>query len=106
MTASYAEGKRVGELRRPAGRRTASRDRAAIIEALNDLGYEPGPEDPSTVRLCNCPFRSVADIAPDLICGMNHQLVRGLLDGLGLDAAGAVLAPAPPNCCLTVAVPQ
>lgn len=99
---AYADGKRIGALRRASGRRSAARKRADLLDALVDLGYEPGSVADPAVRLCNCPFRSVADVAPDLVCGMNHELVRGLLDGLDLDPADAVLDPAPPQCCVTI----
>jgi predicted ArsR family transcriptional regulator len=56
--------------------------------------------------LCNCPFRAAAQVAPELICGMNHQLIRGLLEGIGLDGSAVTLDPAPPSCCLTVGVPR
>jgi predicted ArsR family transcriptional regulator len=101
MEASYelarAEGKRIGEERRPASGRRA---RAAVIGALNDLGYEPveGAED--TVRLRNCPFRAVADLAPELVCGMNCQLVAGVMEGAGLDASGARPGGVAPDCCV------
>jgi predicted ArsR family transcriptional regulator len=101
-----AEGQRVGVLRRPPGRATAKRQRAAVVDALTDLGYEPAPENPDRVRLRNCPFRAVADVAPELVCGMNCELVGGLIEGLGLDSARVALDPAPPSCCLTVAVPR
>jgi predicted ArsR family transcriptional regulator len=103
---AHAEGVRVGALRRPAGRPTSKRNRAAVADALTDLGYEPSSEDESRLRLRNCPFRSAAEVAPDLVCGMNHELVAGLLEGLGLDRARVRLDPAPPNCCLTVAAPR
>jgi predicted ArsR family transcriptional regulator len=101
---AYDEGRRAGSLRRPVGRPTAKGSRASVTGALTDLGYEPAETDGSTLRLRNCPFRAAAQIAPELICGMNHQLVRGLLDGLGLDADQVALAPSPPDCCLTVNV--
>jgi predicted ArsR family transcriptional regulator len=105
LRVAYDEGVRVGALRRPAGRSTAKRNRAAISEALTDLGYEPSAQDESRLRLRNCPFRSAAEVAPELVCGMNLELVAGLLEGLGLDRARVSLDPAPPNCCLTVATP-
>jgi predicted ArsR family transcriptional regulator len=100
------EGLRVGALRRPVGRPSAKRQRAAVTDALTDLGYEPTPEDSQRLRLRNCPFRSAAAVAPELVCGMNHALVGGLVEGLGLDRTRVVLDPAPPNCCLTVAIPR
>jgi predicted ArsR family transcriptional regulator len=105
FTLARAEGRRVGELRRPAGRTGVSRHRAAVLAALSDLGYEPTHETPTAVRLRNCPFRSAADVAPDLVCGMNCELVGGLVEGMGHDRSAVALDPAPPNCCLTVTLP-
>jgi predicted ArsR family transcriptional regulator len=110
MAVARAEGQRVGALRRPVGRSSAKRCRVAAVEALTDLGYEPAADERATdkapMRLRNCPFRALADVAPDLICGMNHELVSGLFDGLGLDLAVVALDPLPPNCCVTVAFPR
>jgi predicted ArsR family transcriptional regulator len=110
MVVARTEGKRVGALRRPVGRASAKRGRIAAVEALTDLGYEPVADEAARstapVRLRNCPFRVVADVAPELICGMNHELVSGLVDGLGLDRAVVALDPLPPNCCVTVAFPR
>lgn len=103
---AYAEGRRVGELRKPAGRAGSKGRRTAVMGALDDLGYEPQQTDDATVRLRNCPFRAVADVAPDLVCGMNCELVAGLLEGLGLDRGRVALQPDPPNCCVTLAVPR
>jgi len=106
LEVAYAEGKRVGALRKPPGRLGAKRNRAAVVDALTDLGYEPAEVERDTLRLHNCPFRAVADVAPELVCGMNCELVGGLLEGLGLDRNRVALAPSPPDCCLTVAVPR
>jgi predicted ArsR family transcriptional regulator len=106
LAVARAEGERVGTLRRPPGRPSTKRNRAAIVDALTDLGYEPAPEEAATLRLRNCPFRSVANVAPDLVCGMNCELVSGLVEGLGMDEARVALDPKPPNCCVTVAVPR
>ena len=100
------EGERIGSLRRPAGRPSPKRDRAAVVDTLTDMGYEPAPEAAGSLRLRNCPFRTVADVAPSLVCNMNCALVSGLVEGLGLDPARVTLDPAPPNCCLTVSVPR
>ena len=98
------EGRRIGELRSPrSGTRRAARE-DLLIDSLTALGYEPSATTAGTVRLRNCPFRSAAQVAPGLVCGMNCELVAGLLDGLGLDPAAATLDPAPPQCCVTVAV--
>jgi predicted ArsR family transcriptional regulator len=96
------EGRRIGEQRRPSGRRRA---RSAAITALDDLGYEPAERDGTTWRLRNCPFRAVADLAPELVCGMNCELIAGLLEGVGLDASGAQPGGVAPDCCVVAVLP-
>jgi len=104
MVVARAEGKRIGELRLGSGRSGSKHEKARLLDSLVALGYEPVLEEPSTIRLRNCPFRSAAEVAPDLVCGMNCELVAGLLEGLELDPSAAELAPSPPDCCVTVAV--
>jgi predicted ArsR family transcriptional regulator len=98
-----SEGRRIGEQRRSPARRQA---RSAVIGALDDLGYEPAPDEGTTVRLRNCPFRALADLAPDLVCGMNRELVAGLLEGTGLDADGAQPGGIAPDCCVVAVLPR
>jgi predicted ArsR family transcriptional regulator len=99
LAAAADEGRRVGALRRPAGRCSRAETLACARRALDDLGYEPEP-DGREVRLRNCPFHAVVDVAPELVCGLNERFVSGLLDGLGGRGVTAVLAPAPPDCCV------
>lgn len=66
---------------------------------LEALGYEPVADGPD-LRLRNCPFGSVADEFPPLVCGMNLALVRGMLAGAGLPEERAVLDPGPTGCCV------
>lgn len=102
-TVAFDEGTRIGRLWRVTRRRRRTVERAELVAALRDLGYEPAPRAHEGTRLCNCPFRSAADVAPDLVCRMNHALIRGLLEGMGLDPAQAILDPRPPpDCCVTI----
>jgi predicted ArsR family transcriptional regulator len=94
------EGRRVGALRRVATKKSSASE--VLISSLEALGYEPSSHESSIVRLQNCPFRAAAEVATDLVCGMNCQLVAGLLEGLGLDPHAAELEPAPPQCCVTI----
>lgn len=100
LNVARAEGVRLGEARRVAGRFAAKRNRAAALAALADLGYEPAAGEGAAVRLRNCPFRAVADISPELVCGMNRELVSGLFDGMGLDGESVTLGGAPGDCCV------
>ncbi len=103
VTASYdvarTEGRRIGESCRPAGRRTQQRARAAVIEALDDLGYEPVDDGIPAIRLRNCPFRALADVAPGLVCGMNRELVAGIIEGAGVMGEALPDGEAP-DCCV------
>jgi predicted ArsR family transcriptional regulator len=97
------EGLRIGELRRSSGRMSVRRALDSAADALTDLGYEPD-HDGACVRLRNCPFHAVVDVAPGLVCGLNEALIAGMLDGLGADeTVGAALDGVPPDCCVTVA---
>jgi predicted ArsR family transcriptional regulator len=56
------------------------------------------------VRLRNCPFHAVVDVAPLLVCGVNEAFLTGLLGGLGgHKAVTAALDGEAPDCCVTIA---
>jgi len=75
--------------------------RAAAHGALTEVGYEPRA-DPGGLTLANCPFHALAQDYTDLICGMNLDLIDGLLTGLEGTGLEARLGPAPGRCCVTV----
>jgi len=97
------EGRRIGMLRRQGGRMSARRTLDAAAAALADVGYEPRADD-GCVRLGNCPFHAILDVAPPFVCTLNSDLVGGILEGLGAsDRVTAALDGVPPDCCVTVA---
>lgn len=53
--------------------------------------------------LANCPFRTLAQAEPDVICRMNVALVGALLDEIGVRSATARLDPGDGRCCVIVA---
>lgn len=70
-----------------------------IALELEDQGYEPRRE-PDGFVMANCPFHSLAVEYTDLVCGMNLDLMRGMLerlDGAGLQAR---LDPVDGQCCV------
>jgi predicted ArsR family transcriptional regulator len=71
-------------------------------EILRARGYEPYEDADGVVRLRNCPFHAAAQRHPEVVCGMNLALLRGLLAGLGATDLRAVLAPAPGRCCVAI----
>lgn len=98
-------GCRVGaELRTRLTPRASREHRlAAVVEALERYGYEPCREG-AEVRLGNCPFHSLAEAHPELVCGMNHALLEGVAEGIDGGALEARQDPKPGECCVTVAV--
>src|SRR5436190_14959121 len=87
-----ARGRELGESRRG----------AALGKALGERGYEPFEDEEGTLRLRNCPFDRLATEHRDLVCGMNHALLEGLLDGLERDDLVAELEPRPGCCCVAI----
>jgi predicted ArsR family transcriptional regulator len=98
--AARERGERAGR-QRHGDVATEDARQGTIMEALNDLGYEPYL-DGSVVRMRNCPFHALSERFPPLICGMNHALVTGLLTGLGAQSCHARLDPAPRRCCVAI----
>lgn len=83
------------------GEEPASDDpQQAIMAALRAYGYEPYRDAGGDVRLYNCPFHALARDHRELVCGMNLQLMTGLVEGLGLSGVTAVLEPRPHECCV------
>jgi predicted ArsR family transcriptional regulator len=74
------------------------------MRMLRERGYEPVDEDAETVRLLNCPFHGVAQRFPDLVCGVNIELLRGVLEGLETDGLQATLDPREGTCCVAIKV--
>ena len=82
------------------GRLGAERALTIAEAVLARRGFEPHREGPVSLRLHNCPFHPLAAKAPELVCGINHAFVTGLLAGLGALTVQAVLAPTPGECCV------
>jgi predicted ArsR family transcriptional regulator len=77
--------------------------RAVLDTVLRDHGFEPWQDESGTVRLRNCPFHSLAAVHPHLVCGMNLELMRGLVEGLDADALKPELNPTEGRCCVVLA---
>lgn len=67
---------------------------------LSRFGFEPSRQSPGCVRLLNCPFHPLATQSPELVCGINHAFLDGLLTGLRAPAVQAALVPRPGECCV------
>jgi predicted ArsR family transcriptional regulator len=73
--------------------------------ALADRGFEP-QQVAEGLTLRNCPFDALARTHTALVCGVNHDYVGGVLDGLGCRSARATLDPAPDRCCVRVSAAE
>lgn len=74
-------------------------DRTATVLARH--GYEPRVSE-DEICLANCPFDRLATEHTDLVCGMNLALIDAVIEGLGVRAVDAELAPQPGYCCVKV----
>jgi predicted ArsR family transcriptional regulator len=104
--AAVEEGRRIGEAARAGrGRRARrSRRRDALVATLERYGYEPQARRDEVV-LVNCPFHALAEQHRDLVCGMNLDLLGGVIDGAdGDDVLDARLEPEPGYCCVRMKV--
>ena len=72
-----------------------------LARLLEDRGYEPQTESGETC-FRNCVFHELADQQREIICGMNHSLLKGMLKALPGAAVEAKLQPAPDRCCVVL----
>ena len=91
----------LGAARRP-GRMGKERTLAAARDVLDKLGYDARPGDDGEVVLTNCPFDSVANGDPGVVCGLNESFVSGVLDGLRGRDVTASLERSPSRCCVVL----
>lgn len=83
------------------GRACGEATSASLDQVLADLGYEP-QSDADGIKLANCPFHTLAADYTELVCGLNLNLINGLLAELGPRALRAELAPAEGWCCVRI----
>lgn len=79
-------------------------DRERLMQVADALltayGYEPQRGPVNETRLRNCPFHDLAAEHRPLVCGMNLELMRGVVDGLQAHGIQAMLDPQPGMCCV------
>jgi predicted ArsR family transcriptional regulator len=101
-TAARAAGRQIGgDVVAASGRRSTPAVLVdAVCDVLTDIGYEPRPSE-SSITLDNCPFHRLAKEHTELVCGMNLELLGGLVDSVG-ERLSAVLDPAEDRCCVRI----
>jgi predicted ArsR family transcriptional regulator len=78
-------------------------DRTLAKAAVEELGYEP-VATADRIELRNCPFDELVGQHQEMICGMNHALLDGLLAALGTEGLVAEGPLARPQlCCVRLA---
>jgi len=93
-------------LQRRLGRPGPERTIAVTEELLEGGGFEPAPDDVGGLLLRNCPFHTLVERAPALVCSINLAYVDGLLRGLGNDTVRTLLRPQAGLCCVRVRPPE
>ncbi len=73
----------------------------AVSAVLADCGYEPRA-DAAGITLANCPFHNLATEYTDLVCGMNINLLDGVLESGPATDLCARLDPAEGRCCVVL----
>jgi len=101
--AAGVEGRELGDRvnSRMGRRRSAAACGRAITDVLADYGYEPRTAD-DVITLANCPFHALAREHSDLVCGMNLDLLSGMLGSCDSGRLRARLDPAPGRCCVVL----
>ncbi len=103
VRAAHTHGNDIGTTERHQARPGKLGPERALTLAcglLEQHGFEPARETPTRVRLRNCPFHPLAAKAPDLVCGINHAFLTGVLDGLKAPSVEAILDPQAGECCV------
>ncbi|ACU71554.1 putative transcriptional regulator [Catenulispora acidiphila DSM 44928] len=108
LRTAHRRGHDVGSAERARtrpGRLGPERSLNAVEPVLESYGFEPDRQAPTTLRLLNCPFHHLTARDTELVCGINHAFLTGVLDGLETTGINAVLAPHPGRCCVEFCEP-
>lgn len=83
---------------------TVSDRHQLMVDLLTRYGYEAQTEGNGEIVLINCPFHRLAEAHRALVCGMNLDLLDGLLTATDTaDQLTARLDPTPGWCCVRIA---
>ena len=96
------EGRRLADYVGASARgvRAKSGRQRALLDALEERGYEPTTDDDGDVVLRNCPFHHLAQQHRDLICHMNLCFMKSAVDNVSGTGLDAVLEPEDEQCCV------
>lgn len=82
-----------------------------VVDVLTEWGYTPDVRTRDRGRsteivLRDCPFLALADVHPEVACGVHRGLLRGSLDTLGEDAEVSLQPFVTPQACLAQLTPR
>lgn len=100
---AYQRGSEFGRQLRERGGAPEQGGAPELVAVLAGLGFEPAPAAGGRLLLHNCPFHALAQRQTDLVCGLNHAFLTGLLDGLEATRLRPELVPRPGACCVELA---
>jgi predicted ArsR family transcriptional regulator len=72
-----------------------------LVDLMADQGYEPDVKD-NRIVLRNCPFHALTAEHRELVCGMNLELIAGVVESGRVPDTAARLEPAPGRCCVSL----
>jgi predicted ArsR family transcriptional regulator len=102
--AARAHGQRLAEVIRTrfqgAGGQRATGPRRAVLEVLEEHGFEPRVARDGTIVLKNCPFHQLAQKHRDLVCSMNLCSLRAAVESVDEQGFDARLEPEDGMCCV------
>jgi predicted ArsR family transcriptional regulator len=96
--AARAAGQHLADIAEPG---PAVSPQQTVSGVLARYGYEPRATDDGVV-LANCPFHHLAQTYTQLVCGMNLELIDGVLERLCPGRLQARLDPGPNHCCVAI----
>ena len=107
VLATALDADETGAVRAAAKRAADDIGRAAgegsdLEAALRDAGYEPTQTTGGDIELRNCPFHQLAASHTELVCGLNMDLITGVLEGIGQPGSRAELKPREGRCCVVI----
>ncbi|MDA8368683.1 MAG: helix-turn-helix domain-containing protein [Nocardiopsaceae bacterium] len=95
--AAVAAGRVYGQqaVRRqpPLGEVDAAAATRTVVRLLDEIGFEPREAVNGHIDLHRCPFREIAETAPDVVCGVHLGIMRGALAELGAPVEATGLRP-------------
>lgn len=75
---------------------------APVLAMLRANGFAPElSPDAASIRLHHCPFRELAEVQPDVVCGAHLGLIQGALERVGTEVTATRILPfVQPDLCV------